>query len=49
MLSALNGGTTGEIKLEQSITALGDNVYLVQAVLIGTGTEATPFLQIVNK
>ena len=26
-----------------TITALEDNVYLVEAVLIGTGTEATPF------
>ena len=32
------------IKVAQiTITALEDNVYLVEAVLIGTGTEATPF------
>jgi hypothetical protein len=40
----MNGGTTGGDKGSTVIiTALEDNVYLVEAVLIGTGTEATPF------
>ena len=39
----MNGGTTGGDKGSTvTITALEDNVYLVEAVLIGTG-EATPF------
>ena len=41
---SMNGGTTGGDKGSTvTITALEDNVYLVEAVLIGTGTEATPF------
>ena len=41
---SMNGGTTGGDKGSTVIiTALEDNVYLVEAVLIGTGTEATPF------
>ena len=41
---SMNGGTTGGDKDSTvTITALEDNVYLVEAVLIGTGTEATPF------
>ena len=32
-------GASGQV----TITALEDNVYLVEAVLSGTGTEATPF------
>ena len=41
---SMNGGTTGGAKGSTvTITALEDNVYLVEAVLIGTGTEATPF------
>ena len=41
---SMNGGTLQvETKVVQTITALEDNVYLVEAVLIGTGTEATPF------
>ena len=40
----MNGGTTGGDKGSTvTITALEDNVYLVEAVLIGTGTESTPF------
>jgi len=40
----MNGGTKGGDKGSTvTITALEDNVYLVEAVLIGTGTEATPF------
>ena len=41
----MNGGTTGGDKGSTvTITALEDNVYLVEAVLIGTlVTEATPF------
>ena len=41
---SMNGGTTGGDKGSTiTITALEDNVYLVEAMLIGTGTEATPF------
>ena len=41
---SMNGGTTaGDKGSTVTITALEDNVYLVEAVLIGTGTEATPF------
>ena len=41
---SMNGGTTGgDQGSTVTITALEDNVYLVEAVLIGTGTEATPF------
>ena len=41
---SMNGGTTGGEKGSTvTITALEDNVYLVEAVLIVTGTEATPF------
>ena len=41
---SMNGGTKGGDKGSTvTITALEDNVYLVEAVLIGTGTEATPF------
>ena len=41
---SMNGGTTGGDKGSTvTITALEDNVYLVEAVLSGTGTEATPF------
>ena len=41
---SMNGGTTGGDKGRTvTITALEDNVYLVEAVLIGTGTEVTPF------
>ena len=41
---SMNGGTTGGDKGSTvTITALEDNVYLVEAVLIGTGTEVTPF------
>ncbi len=41
---SMNGGTTGGDKGSTVIiTALEDNVYLVEAVLICTGTEATPF------
>ena len=41
---SMNGGTTGGDKGSTiTVTALEDNVYLVEAVLIGTGTEATPF------
>ena len=41
---SMNGGTTGGDKGSTvTITALEDNVYLVEAGLIGTGTEATPF------
>ena len=41
---SMNGGTTGGDKGSTvTITALEDYVYLVEAVLIGTGTEATPF------
>ena len=41
---SMNGGTTGGDKGSTvTITALEDSVYLVEAVLIGTGTEATPF------
>ena len=41
---SMNGGTTGGDKGSTiTITALEDNVYLVEALLIGTGTEATPF------
>ena len=41
---SMNGGTQGGDKGSTiTITALEDNVYLVEAVLIGTGTEATPF------
>ena len=47
---SMNGGTTGGDKGSTvTITALEDNVYLVEAVLIGTGTEATPFAdQLIN-
>ena len=41
---SMNGGTTGGDKGSTiPITGLQDNVYLVEAMLIGTGTEATPF------
>jgi hypothetical protein len=41
---SMNGGTTGGDKGSTvTVTALEDDVYLVEAVLIGTGTEATPF------
>ena len=41
---SLNGGTTGGDKGSYvETTAVKDNVYLVQAMLVGTGTEATPF------
>ena len=41
---SMNGGTTGGDKGSTiTITALEDNVYLVEAMLIGTGSEATPF------
>ena len=41
---SLNGGTTGGDKGSYvEVTAVKDNVYLVQAMLVGTGTEATPF------
>ena len=44
---SMNGSTTGGDKAGSTvtITALEDNVYLVEAVLIGTGTEATPFAE----
>ena len=39
----MNGGTTGGDKGSTiTITALEDNVYLVEAC-VGTGTEVTPF------
>ena len=37
------GNRGGDKGSTVTITALEDNVYLVEAVLIGTGTEATPF------
>ena len=41
---SMNGGTQGGDKGSTiTITALEDNVYLVEAMLIGTGSEATPF------
>ena len=41
---SMNGGTTGGDRGSTvTITAIADNEYLVEAVLIGTGTEATPF------
>ena len=41
---SMNGGTTGGDRGSTvTITAIADNDYLVEAVLIGTGTEATPF------
>ena len=41
--TTLNKTTGGDKGSTVTITALEDNVYLVEAVLIGTGTEATPF------
>ena len=41
---SMNGGTTGGDRGSTvTITAIADNEYLVEAVLIGAGTEATPF------
>ena len=41
---SMNGGTQGGDKFSYlEITALADNEYLVQGVLIGSGTIATPF------
>mgnify|MGYP001167710249 FL=1 len=41
---SMNGGTQGGDKNSYvEITALADNEYLVQGVLIGSGTIATPF------
>ena len=41
---SMNGGTKGGDRGSTvTITAIADNEYLVEAVLIGAGTEATPF------
>ena len=41
---SMNGGTQGGDKFSYlEITALADNEYLVQGVLVGSGTIATPF------
>ena len=41
---SMNGGTTGGDRGSTvTITAIADNECLVEAVLIGAGTEATPF------
>ena len=41
---SMNGGTKGGDRGSTvTVTAIADNEYLVEAVLIGTGTEATPF------
>ena len=41
---SMNGGTQGGDKFSYlEITALADNEYLVQGVLLGSGTIATPF------
>jgi hypothetical protein len=41
---SMNGGTQGGDKFSYlEITAIADNEYLVQGVLIGSGTIATPF------
>ena len=41
---SMNGGTQGGDKFSYlEITAIADNEYLVQGVLVGSGTIATPF------
>jgi hypothetical protein len=41
---SMNGGTQGGDKFSYlEVTALADNEYLVQGVLVGSGTIATPF------